>query len=1084
LIATLNGVALGGLTAANFATYLTPVAATSTVSNTGQTINLTGTKNTVLSTANTAGQFLTAGADTINVGVGTLPTAAASETSGLTLIDPGTNDADVMNVTNLAAGTFSGGGIVVSGIETINANMLVPNTTFSAAAVTPGTTTFGLTGTQNFVVTALPAGFGLTLGSGYTGQGSVQPISDTGAADTMTLNLAGSTATSDAVGASAIYVANGGATETATVNVSADSSIRLAGTGLLGTVAEVTAVNLTGSGALTVFGSAANLGTAALNGSGVGYTGALTLRPTSNANMDFSASGAITGIRTIDLRDAGTFGSTITLAAANNSAAYGSGAVTVSSNVNIGALNVTQLGSGLTDALVVTQSLAAGTVTSITTPGIETLTINLGGTSGGTTAKTTSIAMDISGATQALTVTSAVPVVLTAVTADSLNTTGVLGSLTAAFNVLSLGGSSFTGSTTQASFVTGTGFADVITTGSGNDAIYEPAGGNAANAAILNGGLGNDTYSLLSTTSGGTLITDTGGTDTLVLTGATANISGMNNGASLTTIGIDVLVTNGAGAVTVGTNQIGAQTINTITGSAPSTPAFTLAATGVLSVASATLTAAAVGALNADGTAITQTLAPIGFILTGSTAADTITGSALGDSISVVAGSGAYNAASGNDTYFAATTVGTMVITDTAGTDSLVFSGASANTETLGGTTFALMGIEQIIQPAAARVLTVKPGQIAGAALAVNIANGAGGGVESITLGSSGVLNASLVTGAQGTSYVPAAGGAVLAPVAVTGFTLTGFTGIDNITGSNAVATTVIGGQGADVLSGGTGATDTVSYSDVTGATIHGASNVTGVAINLTAAAITSATIGTAMTSVLGGAAAGAGDAANLAAGGAGYLVATANNEIVNLIIRDALGGFERVIGSPLADYIAGPATAATIDGGAGVDFILGGAGIDVITGGSGKDTLAGGASADTFVYTTAADSNGVTAASIDVITDLVVNGAAGDLLDFTLTGVLTVATKTVTAANFAAMDTTNEITVLFNSTDGNAVDAAAAAVRFTGGGAATALLITDAAGTKLLVVDVDGNGAFTVADVAIVVTGITVTSFTAAVFV
>jgi hypothetical protein len=786
LVATLNGVALGGLTAANFATYLTPVAATSTVSNTGQTIALTGTLNTVTSTANTAGQFLTGASDAVTVGVGTLPIGAASATSGLTLIDSSTTDSDVLNVTNLGAATFSGGGILISGIETINANMLVANTTFSAAAITPGTTTFGLTGTQNFVVTALPANFGLTLGAGYTGQGSVQPLSDTGAADTMTLNLSGSTATTDAVGASAIYVANGGATETATVNVSADSSIRLAGTGLLGTVAEVTAVNLTGSGALTVFGSAANLGTTALNGSGVGYTGALTLRPTSNAAMDFSASGVMTGIRTIDLRDAGTFGSTITLAAANNSAAYGSGAVTVSSNVNIGALNVTQIGSGLTDALVVTQSLAAGTVTSITTPGIETLTVNLGGTSGGTTAKTTSIAMDISGATQALTVTSAVPVVLTAVTADSLNTTGVLGSLTATFNVLSLGGSSFTGSTTQASFVTGTGFADVITTGSGNDAIYVAAGGDAANSAILTGGLGNDTYSLLSITSGGTQITDTGGTDTLVLTGAGANISGMNNGATLTTMGIDQLIVTGGTTVTVAGGQItGTLPVSLVTGTTAVN--FTLGTPGVLDLSSLNLanTPAYLTAAGAAATAGTVGVVT-GAVSTGSTGADSITGTTGADTIIGGTGIDVLTGLDGNDTY---SFVGnSQLVTGNAAIDSIVDSAGTtdrilftdtAATVTIAGTDILtrLTGVEKIETAANTAIISIT----------LNATNTVGTSFNFVNL--AGDTNATGVnvissTGANGISSI------------------TGSAGIDTITlGALAPATTVTGGALADTLS-------------------------------------------------------------------------------------------------------------------------------------------------------------------------------------------------------------------------------------------------------------------------------------------
>ena len=97
-------------------------------------------------------------------------------------------------------------------------------------------------------------------------------------------------------------------------------------------------------------------------------------------------------------------------------------------------------------------------------------------------------------------------------------------------------------------------------------------------------------------------------------------------------------------------------------------------------------------------------------------------------------------------------------------------------------------------------------------------------------------------------------------------------------------------------------------------------------------------------------------------------------------------------------------------------------------------------------------------------------NGAAGDLLDFTLTGTLTVATATLGAAKTAA-DTVAEITALFNSNNGTN------ATKFTAGANATALLVTATDGL-LLVVDVNGDGAFTTADVVIDVTGATVTAF------
>lgn len=145
-------------------------------------------------------------------------------------------------------------------------------------------------------------------------------------------------------------------------------------------------------------------------------------------------------------------------------------------------------------------------------------------------------------------------------------------------------------------------------------------------------------------------------------------------------------------------------------------------------------------------------------------------------------------------------------------------------------------------------------------------------------------------------------------------------------------------------------------------------------------------------------------------------------------------------------------------------------------SGGAGADNLTGGLGADTFVYTTVTDS--APAGGIDRITDLVLNGAAGDLLDFTLTGVATVRTASVAAALTAA-DTVAEITGLFNSATGTE----GAAELFTGGVNATGVLATFTDGT-LLIVDVNGDGAFTVADTVIDVTGVTTTSFTTAVFI
>jgi hypothetical protein len=630
LVATLNGVASGSLTAANFSTYLDVAAATATASSgTGQTINIGTPLSQVTSTANTAGQFFTAAADTVTVAVGMLPNALASSTAGLTLLDDTAGDGDVLNVTALTAAalTTASMGTFTNNIETVNMNLLIGGGNFSAAANMPGTTTFGYTGTGGQTIGALPAS--ATIKFDAAASNSISGTMSASGAFNVALNGSG-VAPTTVTGAPTVptLAMTSGTTSTTTVT----------GTSYLGTQAgsfygaPASAATITGTGNLIISGTGATFGAQVGGVSTTGYTGQLTLRPTdASASFDLSATGAdttkFTGVRTIDLSQ--TSGNTIVLASDN-----GSWPVTVTSNANFGNLSVTQAGSGLTDALVISATATAGTQTfgTIATPGIETLTVNLQGLTTTASKAVTSIAMDISAATQALTVTSnAIATNVGTVTADSLNTTGVVGTLTAVMNTNLVGGATFTGNTTQPSYITTGGYADLVTTGSANDAIYVPAS-STTSSWQLSGGLGNDTYSLATTNSAGSVITDTGGVDTLVLTGATAIISGMNNGGTLASMGVDVLVTNGTGAVTVAPGQIGSQTINVLTATTQ-TPQFTLSAGGALNVSGATLTAAAAGALNADGTAITATLASTAFLLNGSASADTITGSTGADTI-------------------------------------------------------------------------------------------------------------------------------------------------------------------------------------------------------------------------------------------------------------------------------------------------------------------------------------------------------------------------------------------------------------------------------------------------------------------
>jgi Ca2+-binding RTX toxin-like protein len=279
--------------------------------------------------------------------------------------------------------------------------------------------------------------------------------------------------------------------------------------------------------------------------------------------------------------------------------------------------------------------------------------------------------------------------------------------------------------------------------------------------------------------------------------------------------------------------------------------------------------------------------------------------------------------------------------------------------------------------------------------------------------------------------------------------------GDDTITGSalgdsissGAGPDTITGGAGSDTINGGTGV-DVALYSDVTLATSHSLANLTGVAVNLSAAAITAATLNTAMGTVIGGGAGVAG--ADLAAGSAGYLTTNAGTSTVTMV-RDSLSGVESITGSALADYIVGGTTGGVFVGGAGADSISGGAGADTITGGVGVDSMTGGAAIDLFVL-----DGGL---SIDVVTDFAtgVDVIQIDTSAFEIAGAvvaavtldMTTGTGTALATGTAAQQAIAGATIIaagtatemFNYTASTPANAAALEIALEAGGG---LLTTD----------------------------------------
>jgi len=169
-----------------------------------------------------------------------------------------------------------------------------------------------------------------------------------------------------------------------------------------------------------------------------------------------------------------------------------------------------------------------------------------------------------------------------------------------------------------------------------------------------------------------------------------------------------------------------------------------------------------------------------------------------------------------------------------------------------------------------------------------------------------------------------------------------GLGGNDALTGSSTKANTIYGGAGNDTITGGSVA-DVIDGGEGTDTFVAnlaeqaGASTTVGAVINLSADALTQASVFTATGNYLTGA------APTVAAGTATYLFDTEST--TNASVVDTLVSIENVTGTTGTDYIVGST---------GVNVINGGAGADVLTGNGGNDVFA---FADNQSTTAAADS-------------------------------------------------------------------------------------------------------------------------------
>jgi len=581
LVATLNGVSANTLTAAAFSTYLTTPTASTTVSNTGQTITLSGLLNTVTTSPNANGQFLTSGADTINVNIGSTPTAAAnSTTQGLTVLDNTAGDGDTLNATVLNQNWDLN--TTLTNIENVNLTLTNSDTDgFVASTTMPGTTTLTFLGTGNEGATGASgiSGFtsGNTIGLGASFSGLVN-LRQGATLAAVTLNLGGNSFTTSAT--SPTFTTDNTITAL-TVNANASGAVNL-------NLTNVTAATLAGAGNVTLFTTAALLGSSTVNASGAGYTGALTLRPSTDATMNFADASAFTGIRTIDFSDIAAFSSAVTFAAANNSTAYGSGAIninfapTASSALNT--LNTSILGAGTTDALNVTLGANATAITNaLTATGFETVAISSSAAATVTPAIGGVTLFDGAG-TQSVTVTNALGgFTLGTVVADTLTTTGVTGAVSATLGNTSSGAvfSGGNGNTT----ITGTGLADQISVGSGTN--------------VITGGAGSDSIILAASHSN---------VSKIVFSGAAAGLETAAAGTAAAALTADL---NANGSDTISNFNSAVDTLNIV--ALTSTTATITAGTAITS-------AAAQGALTTDKAIVINTTGAAANLTTGGSA--------------------------------------------------------------------------------------------------------------------------------------------------------------------------------------------------------------------------------------------------------------------------------------------------------------------------------------------------------------------------------------------------------------------------------------------------------------------------------
>jgi len=960
-------VSSGTLTFNNIQSTATAVAISNTTKN--HTINFaTAAVSGSADTASVSLSNVTGSADILGLtGIETLAITAA-----------GTNDVDtdyagVITVNSSGAMTMSGtaGGLAATSVDgTQSTGALTLTVTNAAHTVTGGSGADNITGAT-------------ATGNSLKGNAGNDTLTGGSGNDT----IAGDAGNDSIVAGAGVDSLDGGAGND-TFDLSTAGDLAAAGTDVISGGADTDTLRTTSADAIAYTTPSTRT-----------ITGIDVLSLSTSLNGSVTLANIDTTIATVNLA-AGASGGTVVGPA---------GALTVNLAAALGgSLTVTDTGTATTDTLNIVNTAAGnvGAANAVTVNGYETVNINGSGTGTATTQtlSTVTVAADTGGSATVNFTGSNAFNVSGAITAATINASGLTGTATLTMGAAPVGATSVTGTanadtlrgvaaaattidggagddnitggSAADSLAGGTGN-DVITGGGGNDVIAGGDGndnitGGAGNDSI-SGGLGNDT---IASTTGSDTVDGGDGNDAITSTSTTSStlMGGLGDDTITNTSGGNLNLSGGDGNDTIVRTNVLSLT-DTIDGGNGSADVLSVNQADVARIAAGTfgqITAFVNNLSNIERLTVSNGLTnqtldvsmfdSVGYLtLAGTAAGGAVTVSNMVDNSTVIL-TGDINAASALALNYASTTGSQTLNLELASSAGINAAGAAitaAGIETVNlvsndtDTTTGGNATDTLLLTAAAATSIVVTGdsaslnltQTGSTALTSLNASAYGGALTTTVVATTGVA----VSGGAGNDNITGGTGADSLSGGTGNDTLTGGTGNDTLSGGTG-DDVLTGGGGIDVIDGGAGNDTYALGAYETNTSTVGATEgtLTGAVINLSSSALSYAAVNAATGGYISG------SLTSVPASSMAFLFNGENTLNIATVetltsIENATGGTGATPGTNDNDYILGSSGANVIDGGDGADTIVGGGGNDTLSGGAGADSITGSSGAESI---------------------------------------------------------------------------------------------------------------------------------------